>query len=338
MPAPLHAHIAAAPYEQSSLLIIRFVLPSFLFPSSTNTFQHFLRVHMPEKLDPEDRIEDEDAVESDDDDDDDDEDDDDADDVDSKGNLANFVVEDEDPNDDCADSESAMAPNNVKRKGKGKANGKGKARAKPKKTLAELKKESLRSKAAKKQYFRRLEKTWRPSAKIMQTMALLENIRKNDPTEKTLVFSQFTSLLDLVEVPLQKNKIRYQRFDGSMSMDDRADAVDAFMDNPLENVMLVSLKAGNAGLNLSKASQVILLDPFWNPFVEDQAVDRAHRMPQKREVTVHRVLVPETVEDRICHLQDGKRELIGQALDERASKELARLSVANIKYLFGMGG
>jgi superfamily II DNA or RNA helicase len=70
-----------------------------------------------------------------------------------------------------------------------------------------------------------------------------------------------------------------------MRMDSRAEAVNEFMDKADENIMLVSLKAGNAGLNLSKASQVIMLDPFWNPFVEEQAVDRAHRMPQKREGT-----------------------------------------------------
>jgi SNF2 family DNA or RNA helicase len=109
-----------------------------------------------------------------------------------------------------------------------------------------------------------------------------------------------------------------------------------FMDDAEETIMLVSLKAGNAGLNLSKASQVIILDPFWNPFVEEQAVDRAHRMPQKREVHVHRVLVPQTVEDRICALQDKKRDLINTALDEGVSKSLTRLSLGELKYLFGL--
>jgi len=109
------------------------------------------------------------------------------------------------------------------------------------------------------------------------------------------------------------------------------------MDNPDERVMLLSLKAGNAGLNLAKASQVILLDPFWNPYVEEQAIDRAHRMPQPREVTVHRVLVPETVEDRICEIQDKKREMIDTALDETSSKSLTRLDARELRFLFGMG-
>tara|TARA_R110002003_G_scaffold279_22_gene18195 strand:+ start:29254 stop:32364 length:3111 start_codon:yes stop_codon:yes gene_type:complete len=304
-------------------------------------YKHFCRVFCPERLDPEDRAEDED-----DDDDSDSEleevDDDDADDVDDKGNLAGFVVSDEEDGaleaeDDDAGSVSGRIARLTPKKAPKKIKGKGKARAGPKKTLAQLKKDSLRNKAAKKKYLRRLEKTYVPSAKIDKTVELLYSIRKNDPTEKTLIFSQFTSLLDLVEVPLIQQRFRYQRYDGSMTMDDRASAVEAFMEDPEVKVMLVSLKAGNAGLNLWRASQVIMLDPFWNPFVEDQAVDRAHRMPQKREVTVRRVLVPETVEDRICLLQDKKREVIGQALDEAASKSLTRLDVRQLKYLFGLG-
>lgn len=273
---------------------------------------------------------------SEDEDDDDEDEEDNDDDVDASGNLAGFVVDDID---DAFESEhdgveTAQRP--VKKTKAAKNKGKGKARAQPKKTLAQLKKESQKSKAAKKKYLRRLEKTWKPSAKIMKTVELLKQIRDNDPTEKTLIFSQFTSLLDLLEVPLQQERLRYQRFDGSMSMDDRANAVDIFMEQADENILMISLKAGNAGLNLSKASQVIILDPFWNPFVEDQAVDRAHRMPQEREVTVHRILVPETVEDRICALQDKKREVVGQALDEKASKSLTRLSVRDLRFLFGM--
>jgi SNF2 family DNA or RNA helicase len=108
------------------------------------------------------------------------------------------------------------------------------------------------------------------------------------------------------------------------------------MDNPDERIMLLSLKAGNAGLNLANASQVIILDPFWNPYVEEQAIDRAHRMPQQREVTVHRVLVPDTVEDRICQIQDKKREMIDTALDEKSSKSLTRLGARELRFIFGM--
>lgn len=203
-------------------------------------------------------------------------------------------------------------------------------------SLAELKRLSARSDKMKRKYLRRVQEEFKSSAKIDETMRLLADIQANDPTEKTLIFSSFTTLLDLLEVPLQRMKYRYQRYDGSMTFGDRIDAVNDFMDKADETIMLISIKAGNAGLNLNKASQVVILDPFWNPFVEDQAVDRAHRMPQKRDVHVHRVLIPETVEDRICKLQDKKRETINAALDERVGKSLVKLTVNELRSLFGM--
>jgi SNF2 family DNA or RNA helicase len=325
--------------------------------SRITDYKHFCKVFCPEKLHPDELLGDDEAdenAESDSDDEDESEEDDDE--ADSKGNLAGFVVSDEDEDeeekeeedeDETQATEAGPARNTTHAKSKGKAKGKcrvkaknkgkGKARAEPKKTLAQLKKDSLKNKAAKAKYLRRLRKTWMPSAKIEKTMEILDQIMKNDPSEKILIFSQFTSLLDLLEVPISDKKMRYQRYDGSMKMSDRADAVDKFMDDKDEKIMLLSLKAGNAGLNLAKASQVILLDPFWNPFVEEQAVDRAHRMPQPREVVVHRVLVPETVEDRICALQDKKRDLIEAALDENTGRSLTRLNVQELRYLFGMG-
>jgi hypothetical protein len=98
--------------------------------------------------------------------------------------------------------------------------------------------------------------------------------------------------------------------------------------------MLVSLKAGNAGLNLVAASQVIIFDPFWNPYIEEQAIDRAHRLGQTRPVQVHRILVEKTVEDRILELQDKKREVIEGALDEHAASQISRLGVRELKFLF----
>ena len=328
--------------------------------SRITDYKHFCKVFCPEKLHPDELLGDEGADEQaeSDSDDDEDEGEDDDDEADANGNLAGFVVsnededeeqkeEEDDDDEETLASEAGSARNrtrtkskskmNGKGKRKGKGKGKGKARAEPKKTLAQLKKDSLKNKAAKAKYLRRLRKTWITSAKIEKTMEILDKITENDPTEKILVFSQFTSLLDLLEVPISDKKMRYQRYDGSMKMSDRADAVDKFMDDKDEKIMLLSLKAGNAGLNLAKASQVILLDPFWNPFVEEQAVDRAHRMPQPREVTVHRVLVPETVEDRICALQDKKRDLIEAALDENTGRSLTRLNVQELRYLFGMG-
>ena len=155
------------------------------------------------------------------------------------------------------------------------------------------------------------------------------------PREKVLIFSQFTSFLDFLEVPLRRQGLGYQRYDGSMSTKDREEAVRDFKTNPHVKLILISLKAGNAGLNLNCASQVIILDPFWNPFIEEQAIDRAHRIGQQHEVNVHRIVIPNTVEDRILALQEKKRELINTALDENAGKSLARLGIRELAFLFG---
>ena len=313
-------------------------------------YKHFCRVHAPEKLDPADRTASEEPdsdSDSDSDSEDDEEAEEEADDIDENGDLADFVVPDGDGSDyeaeapdEVVDEEASQdgpVAKSKRQKKKGvKGKGKAKAKAKTKVTLAQLKKESLRNKAAKAKYLRRLRKNWISSAKIERTMQLVSDIVAKDPTEKILIFSQFTSLLDLLEVPMLERHMRYQRYDGSMSMSDRADAIERFMDNADERIMLLSLKAGNAGLNLANASQVIILDPFWNPYVEEQAIDRAHRMPQQREVTVHRVLVPDTVEDRICQIQDKKREMIDTALDEKSSKSLTRLGARELRFIFGM--
>ncbi|KAK6857929.1 hypothetical protein PG995_005628 [Apiospora arundinis] len=204
-------------------------------------------------------------------------------------------------------------------------------------TLADLKRESQRNATAKAAYLQRLRKDWVSSAKIDATMELLKRLRDEKPDEKILVFSLWTSFLDLLEVPLHDNKFAYARYDGSMRPTARDEAVKQFSRKPAATappafgsnkkhsnigtrVLLVSLTAGNAGLNLTAASQVVVLEPFWNPFVEDQAVDRAHRIGQGRDVTVHRVLVAGTIEDRILELQEKKRRLVGAALSEEGAR------------------
>lgn len=203
-----------------------------------------------------------------------------------------------------------------------------------KKSLAELRKAAQKNKREKKRYLRRLEKTWMPSAKTEKAMEILQNVQDRQRNEKTIIFSQFTSLLDLLEVPINRKDWKYVRFDGTMNISDRNAAVAAFTDDPEVKIMLVSLKAGNSGLNLVAASHVILFDPFWNPYVEDQAIDRAHRIGQAKEVFVHRLLIGNTVEDRIVELQEKKRELIGGALDERGVMNVSRLDVRELAYLF----
>jgi SNF2 family DNA or RNA helicase len=129
---------------------------------------------------------------------------------------------------------------------------------------------------------------------------------------KALVFSQWTSLLDLVEPHLHHAGIRFTRLDGSTR--DRAAVVAELSDPAGPPVMLVSLKAGGTGLNLVAADHVFLLDPWWNPAVEDQAADRAHRIGQDRPVMVYRMVAKDTVEERILVLQEHKRGLADAAL------------------------
>ncbi|EZF10097.1 SWI/SNF family DNA-dependent ATPase [Trichophyton rubrum D6] len=242
--------------------------------------------------------------------------------------------------DDTADSDSDSDDDN-----RGTLNGfivrdrdeerskKGKGKAKPKKTLAELKKDAQRNVKAKRKYLRTLDKRWETSAKVDKTIEILQSLRDSGD-EKTIIFSQFTSLLDLIEVPINRRGWNYRRYDGSMKPADRNDSVLDFTDNPDCRIMLVSLKAGNSGLNLVAASQVIILDPFWNPYIEDQAIDRAHRIGQLRPVMVHRLLIENTVEDRIIALQDKKRQIIEGALDEKASSNVGRLGVQELNFLF----
>lgn len=212
---------------------------------------------------------------------------------------------------------------------------KDKARKKPKVvTMADQRQAAQRSSIAMSRYKERLRKEWISSAKIDAIMDILEQIRPKK--EKTLVFSLWTSFLDLVEVPIEKEQIKYTRYDGSMTPGAREAAVKSFMEDPSVRVMLVSLTAGNAGLNLTAASQVIVTEPFWNPYVEEQAIDRAHRFGQKRPVTVHRLLIAGTVEDRIVALQESKKMLVDAALSEKGAANVSRLTVAELGNLFGL--
>jgi superfamily II DNA or RNA helicase len=133
---------------------------------------------------------------------------------------------------------------------------------------------------------------------------------------KALVFSQWTSLLDLVEPHLRALGLTFTRLDGSTS--DRGAVVKSFQEDERVSVMLLSLKAGGTGLNLTAADHVFLLDPWWNPAAEDQAADRAHRIGQERPVFVHRLVAENTVEERILALQEKKRALSAVATDGAA--------------------
>jgi SNF2 family DNA or RNA helicase len=144
---------------------------------------------------------------------------------------------------------------------------------------------------------------------------LLESLQALLPAgHRALVFSQWTALLDRVEPHLRSAGIDYLRLDGSTR--NRGQLVDRFQADDGPPVFLISLKAGGTGLNLTAADHVFLLDPWWNPAVEDQAADRAHRIGQDRPVIVTRLVAEDTVEDRILALQKKKRSLADAALGE----------------------
>jgi SNF2 family DNA or RNA helicase len=134
---------------------------------------------------------------------------------------------------------------------------------------------------------------------------------------KARVFSQWTSLLDLIEPALARAELPFARLDGATR--DRAGVVARFQADDGPPVMLVSLKAGGSGLNLTAADHVFLCDPWWNPAVEAQAADRTHRIGQTRPVFVYRLVAAATVEERILALQDAKRALMDAALGDAAS-------------------
>jgi SNF2 family DNA or RNA helicase len=135
-----------------------------------------------------------------------------------------------------------------------------------------------------------------------------------DGGHRVLVFSQFTSMLALLQERLTGEGIDFCYLDGSTA--NRGAVVQRFQDNPAIPVFLISLKAGGTGLNLTGADTVIHFDPWWNPAVEDQATGRAHRIGQTRVVTSYKLITRDTVEEKILTLQNRKREIFQATLDD----------------------
>lgn len=165
-----------------------------------------------------------------------------------------------------------------------------------------------------------VDKTWtKSSAKLDLFATLVDELREGD--HRALVFSQFVKHLGVVRRMLDEKGIKYQYLDGSTPAKERQRRVDAFQNGEGE-LFLISLKAGGTGLNLTAADYVIHLDPWWNPAVEDQATDRAHRIGQERPVTVYRLVAKGTIEERILEMHANKRELVAGVLDgaDRAAK------------------
>ncbi|MEM1060938.1 MAG: DEAD/DEAH box helicase, partial [Planctomycetota bacterium] len=166
------------------------------------------------------------------------------------------------------------------------------------------------------------------SAKTDVLLPQLEELLSEN--HKALVFSQFTSMLAVVRAQLDKAGIKYEYLDGKTR--DREARVEKFQNDPATGVFLISLKAGGLGLNLTAADYVFLLDPWWNPAVEAQAVDRAHRLGQTRHVFAYRLICRDTVEEKIAELQKQKRELAGALLEEDRGG-LGQLTVEDLEKL-----
>jgi len=149
------------------------------------------------------------------------------------------------------------------------------------------------------------------SSKLKVFMDTIRELLEN--RHKALVFSQFVGHLTILRRALDKENITYQYLDGSTSAKNREQRISAFQ-NGVGDFFLISLKAGGTGLNLTEADYVIHMDPWWNPAVEDQASDRAHRIGQTRPVTVYRLVVKDSIEERIVDLHKEKRDLAEELL------------------------
>lgn len=144
-----------------------------------------------------------------------------------------------------------------------------------------------------------------PSAKLEMLLPQIREVL--DEGHKALVFSQFTKMLGILREHLDKDGVNYEYLDGSTS--DRQPRIERFQNDPDCKLFLISLKAGGLGLNLTAADYVFLLDPWWNPAVESQAIDRAHRIGQTRQVFAYRLIARDTVEEKVLQLQETKRNL-----------------------------
>jgi superfamily II DNA or RNA helicase len=177
----------------------------------------------------------------------------------------------------------------------------------------------------------REEKTAPPSAKLSALIEMVSEIVDNG--HKILIFSQFVEMLTLIRGELERQKYTYEYIDGQVSAKDRLDRVNHFNDDDSIPIFLISLKAGGTGLNLTGADYVIHYDPWWNPAVENQATDRAHRIGQTRHVFNYKLITHGTVEEKILSLQEKKKALADLVIggDDAIAKELTR---EDLEFLF----
>ncbi|XP_069862535.1 transcription termination factor 2 [Dipodomys merriami] len=175
----------------------------------------------------------------------------------------------------------------------------------------------------------------RESTKVSSLLAELEAIQGNSGTQKSVIVSQWTSMLKVVALHLKKRGLTHATIDGSVNPKQRMDLVEAFNHSRRPQVMLISLLAGGVGLNLTGGNHLFLLDMHWNPSLEDQACDRIYRVGQQKDVVIHRFVCAGTVEEKILALQEKKKDLAKQVLSGSA-ESVTKLTLADLKVLFGI--
>jgi SNF2 family DNA or RNA helicase len=166
------------------------------------------------------------------------------------------------------------------------------------------------------------------SAKLTALFYLLDQLREEG--HKVLVFSQFVRMLDIIKARLESEDRPYNYLTGQTK--ERGKEIENFQTTKDPSVFLLSLKAGGSGLNLTSASYVVLYDPWWNPAVENQAIDRTHRIGQTSRVIAYRLLMRNTIEEKVRLLQEQKRQMMGDVLGEEAFSR--NLEMKDIKFLF----
>jgi DNA repair protein RAD16 len=174
---------------------------------------------------------------------------------------------------------------------------------------------------------------WTSSTKIEMLIYDLYKLRSKKQTHKSIVFSQFTSCLDLIDWRLRRAGFNTVKLDGSMTPAQRQKSVEYFMTNVDVEVFLVSLKAGGVALNLTEASRVFIVDPWWNPAAEWQSADRCHRIGQRRPCVITRLCIEDSVESRIIQLQAKKANMIAGTVDND-EVAMEKLSPEDMMFLF----
>lgn len=176
------------------------------------------------------------------------------------------------------------------------------------------------------------------SSKVSALVKLLVATRDENPARKSVIFSQFRKMLILLEEPLKAVGFKILRLDGSMNAKKRSQVIEEFgvTGEACPTILLASLKASGTGINLTAASTVYFLEPWWNPAVEEQAMDRVHRIGQKENVKIVRLIARNSIEERILELQEKKKKLAREAFGQKVSKDRREVGLNDVRALMAL--